>query len=380
MREGAGRLAGPHRRVDPVVLEEPFRDRRHVGRERAIGGEHRRLRLGPADGAVCDLGQRRVAVPVRQPLLAEPARLERVVAVREPRIGGAHRRHQRLHHLALDPVRQVPRVGDVDETAPAVGDLLVLGEDIGDQRKDAQVLLEGLGQRLRRRLAPLLARILHQIERRLDGERLLADLEAQARDGLVEQPVPGRVGGHRLLVKELLDAILELIGLVLADVLEPRPVVAERGIAHRRVELGIVEPVELEHEEQEMRGGGRHALLHVGVEFGARGIDRVAGADEVRVGFDAPTQIAERFVALHRLGERAAGIRPAGNFGQPALVGLLEGDRLGIDAIEIALHARIIDPRIEVVQVPFRQRAEACGRTRLGGVGGSAFCWCWHRC
>ena len=95
----------------------------------------------------------------------------------------------------------MPRVGDVGETAPAVGDLLVLGEDIGDQREGAQVLLEGLGERLRRRLARLLARILHEVERGLDRERLRADLEAQAGDGLVEQPIPGRIGRHRFLVE-----------------------------------------------------------------------------------------------------------------------------------------------------------------------------------
>ena len=84
---------------------------------------------------VGDLRQRRVAVPVRQPLFAEPFGLERVIAVRQPRIGGAHRRDQRIDHFALDPVRQMALVGDVGKAAPAVGDFLVLGERIGDQRE-----------------------------------------------------------------------------------------------------------------------------------------------------------------------------------------------------------------------------------------------------
>ena len=50
-----------------------------------------------------------------------------------------------------------------------------------------------------------------------------------------------RIAGHRLLVEQLLDAVLELIGLLLADVLEPRPVVAERRIGHRGLELGVVD-------------------------------------------------------------------------------------------------------------------------------------------
>ena len=48
MRECARRLARPHRRVDPVALEEALGDRRHLRRERAIGGEHGRFALRPS--------------------------------------------------------------------------------------------------------------------------------------------------------------------------------------------------------------------------------------------------------------------------------------------------------------------------------------------
>ena len=161
MREGAGRFSGPRRRIDPAVVEEALGDRRHLRRERAVGGEHGLLRLRPGDGAHRDLRQRRVAVPVRQLLLAEPARLQRVIAVRQPRIGLAHRRHQRVHHLGLDAVGEMARLRDVGEAAPAVGNLLVLGERVGDQREEPQVLLEGLGQRLGRGLALLRVGVLH---------------------------------------------------------------------------------------------------------------------------------------------------------------------------------------------------------------------------
>ena len=61
------------------------------------------LRLAPGNGARLHLRQRRVAVPVGELILAEPARLQRIVAVRQPRIRLAHGRHQRIHHLRLDP-------------------------------------------------------------------------------------------------------------------------------------------------------------------------------------------------------------------------------------------------------------------------------------
>ena len=57
--------------------------------------------------------------------------------------------------------------------------------------KTRRLRLEGRGERLRRRLAPPLVGVLQQIERRLEGQLLAVDLEAQRGDGLVEQPVPG---------------------------------------------------------------------------------------------------------------------------------------------------------------------------------------------
>ena len=224
MRERARRLAGPHRRIDPAIGEEPLGDVGHLGREAAIGRQHhvaapraRRWCRSPQTAAArCD--------PNAQLLLFEPARLQRVIAMRQSRIGRAHRTDQRIHHLALDAVVEMAGIRDVLEAAPAVGNLLVLGERVGDQRKGALVGLEGLRQRLRRRLALFRRAVLQQVQRRLDRQLLAADLEAQAGDGLVEQPVPGGIAALGFLMKQLLDAVLELIRLVLAQILDPRPV------------------------------------------------------------------------------------------------------------------------------------------------------------
>ena len=257
----------------------------------------------------------------------------------------------------------MPRGGDVLEAAPAVGDFLVLGERVGDQREGPQVFLEGLGQRLGRGFPLLAVGVLQQIERRLDGQRLAADPEAQRGDGVVILPVPGGIAGHRFLVEQLLDPVLELVGLVLAHVLEPRPVVAERGIAHRRFQHRIVDAVELEREEQEMQRRGGEALLHVAVELGAGRIGRIAGVDQRRIGDDAAEPVVERFEARDRHGERRA--LPRRHVGKLALVGLLEGDAFAFRSGEIALKLRAVDARIEIGEVPFRQRAEFAGG-RLG--------------
>ena len=160
-------------------------------------------------------------------------------------------------------------------------------------------------------------------------------------------------------MKELLDAVLELVGLVLADVLEPRPVMAEHGVGHRGLELGVVEPVQFEFEKQQVRIDRGDALLDVAIEFCALRIECVAGLNQTGERADPPKQIAERLVALDRLGERASRVRSIRQGRELALVGLFKGEAVGVGALEIAFHIGIVDPGIEIGQVPFRQLADS---------------------
>ena len=100
MREGAGRLALAHRRIDPAAVEEALGDGGHVRREAAVGVEHHRLRVRPGHDALRLVGQRRVAVPVGELVLAEPPGLHGVVAMR----GAADRPRARRR-----PARRPPR-------------------------------------------------------------------------------------------------------------------------------------------------------------------------------------------------------------------------------------------------------------------------------
>jgi len=152
--------------------------------------------------------------------LNQPA-FSRVITVRQLWIGRTHGRDQRVDHFAFDPVVEMARVRDIGKATPAVGNILVLGERVGDQRKGALVGLEGLCQCLGGGLALGAIAVLQQVERGLDRQLLARHLEAQRGDGLVEQTVEGRIAGLRFLVEQLLDAILELIGLVLAQILDP---------------------------------------------------------------------------------------------------------------------------------------------------------------
>ena len=169
-------------------------------------------------------------------------------------------------------------------------------------------------------------------------------------------------------MEQLLDAVFELVRLVLAEVLDPRPVVAERGIGHRLVERRVVEPVQVEREEQQVQRGRGDALLHVTVEFGDGRIGGVAGVEQTGIGNDPAEHVLDRLVAPHRLAERAAGVGAGRDIGEPPLVGPLELDAFGLAAIEVALDLGRVHRRIKVGEIPFRQRAERFrGLFRPGG-------------
>ena len=103
-------------------------------------------------------------------------------------------------------------------------------------------------------LALGLIRALQQFQRRLDCQLLAIHLEAQVRHGLIEQAVPGPVARLRFFEEQLLELVVELIGLLLAQIFDPRPVMSERRNLHGLFKGRIVDPVELQFEEQQQRG------------------------------------------------------------------------------------------------------------------------------
>ena len=289
--------------------------------------------------------------------------------MRQARVGVGDGGDQRVDHLALDPVGEMARVGDVGELAPAVGDLLVLGERVGDQRKEAQVGAERGGEGVRRRLALRLVRVLEPGEQRLERQALALEVEAERRHRVVEQPVPRGGARHRLLQEQLLDLVGELVRLLLADVLEPRAIVAERRRRHRGLQRGVVDPVELELEKQEVARERRHLLVRVAVELRPGGVAGVAGVEERGVGHDAPDQVLKRLVGPHRLGEVFARRRRCGDACEPAAPAFRERLRLGLRPREICSEARRVHALVEIVEPPLRQGA-GFGRGGGRGLGG----------
>ncbi len=352
VRECARRFTGAHWRIDPAVGEEAFRDGCHLWREIAVGLQNRDLRIAPADLTFRRERQRRVAVPVRQRLLFEPARLHLVVAMRQPRIGRAHRGDQRIDDFALNTVRKMTRVRDVLKAAPAVGNFLVLGERVGDERKGAFIGPEGFRQRPCCGFALFRRAILQQRQCRLDGQLLTADFEAERRDGLVELPVPRRIAADGFFVEQLLDTVLELVWLVLAQILDPRPVIIQRRNRHCALDHTVIDAIEFEREEQQMCRCSRDPLGHVAVEFRDCRVDSVSGMGETCERRQPSRQIVDRLIALDRVGQPFAAIGHRDLLGDLALVGRLECRAVGVQLVEIADDLGRIDRRIEVSEIP----------------------------
>jgi len=109
-------------------------------------------------------------------------------------------------------------------------------------------------------------------------------------------------------VEELFHPVFELVGLFLTHVLDPRAIVAERGVAHRCFKLFVGDAVEFEREEKHVQRGGRDAFLHVAVELGANRIDRIAGVEKRGIGDEPPEPVIDRFILFDCFGERTPGI------------------------------------------------------------------------
>ena len=142
------------------------------------------------------------------------------------------------------------------------------------------------------------------------------------------------------------------------------------GSAHGGLELGVVDAIELEHEEQKMRGRRREAVLHIAIELRAGRIDRVAGMHEARKRGEPAEQIVELLIAHDRLRKRDRAIGLIEKRGELALEVILERLAVLVGAVEIALHLRVVDAGIKIAEVPFGQIAKLLRDGEF--LGGSA--------
>ncbi len=356
VREGARRFARPRRGVDPGVVEELPAHLGQFRREAGIGVENGVARLGPRDLGVVVLGQRGVAVPVVELVDAEPARLQRVVAVRQPAVLAAHGGDQRLDHVVLDLVGEVAQRDRLGVAPPLVVDLLVLGERVGDQREQPDVLAENLAQRLGG-LAPHRAVAVAEPVEHLGGRELLAvHRKPQPRHGLVEQPGPGGPSGDVFLVQELLQVVGQLMVAECPGIAQPGPEMRQLRRRQLGLQVGVVDAVDLQREEQQLGRDAVHPLLHGLVELADIRVRHVAGIHQVGERHHPAEDLVHRLVGGDRPAELGAGqIRH--------FPGIPVAERLGVGlaAFQVARQLRRVRSRVKVGEVPARQRSEIGG-------------------
>ena len=222
MGEGARRLAGAHRRVDPVAVEEA-RGRSRPSRARSRDRPTARCswprpsRSSPAASpAAARCGPSGSSAPCRA--TAPSSRSSGATGADRPRAPRrpAHRPRSRSTRLARwreSAMSSKPR--QRSEISLSLASVLVISVKV---RRFSRKVAASASARLAAHLA---VGVLQQVQRRLQRQLLAVDVEAQVGHRLVEQPVPGAAPGDRLFVEQLLDAVLELVGLVLAQVDAP---------------------------------------------------------------------------------------------------------------------------------------------------------------
>ncbi len=263
-------------------------------------------------------------------------------------------RHEGVDDLALDPVRQMPRIGHVLVAAPPVRDLEILAQRVGDQREGAPVLAESFGQGFRGPLPPLRLRVLQQAEGGFERQGLAVDVEAQRRDGLVEKAGPGRTARDGLFVEELFELGVELVGTILADVVEPRLVATERVLRGQAVENRVGDAVELQNEEQEVGRNRRDPILGVGQKLGPGGVGRVLGIDELGERGGAAQHLLEPLVGLDGFRETLPAIGFLHDRGQLTTICRRETLRILLRGHEVGRIGWRVHARVEIGKVPGR--------------------------
>ncbi len=350
MGEGAWRLAGAHTCINPRFFKELLPQRRQIRRETAIGLKHGITCLAPGNDPIIGIGKRRVAVPIVDLVLAHPFRLDRVITMGQARIGALYGLGQRIDNLGLDLIGEMAHSGRLRRAAPVILDRLVLGQRVGNQREQPDILPEHLAEILCCLLAQFRIRAGKKVQHLLRGHFLAIHLEFEARHGLIEQPHPGAPSGDILLMQQLLDLVGELIGFQRPHVIEPGLVFLQAAALIHRLKPVILDRVQFQREEQKVGTDGTDLLLHGLEELANIRVRHIARIDEIGIGHDPALDLAD----LLELGDGEIEPLPV-QLGQLALV--LRGEGLGILRRRFQILAQFGrgPGRVQIAQVPFGQ-------------------------
>ena len=118
---------------------------------------------------------------------------------------------QRIDDCRLYVVGQVPARLRRWHLAPAILDLLFLGERVVHPGKELDVCVEDPREFPRRSFAKIAVLVRQMVQGRFKVLFLAVHVERQPRDGFVKEPVPSGRAHRRLVVQELLQLVRELV-------------------------------------------------------------------------------------------------------------------------------------------------------------------------
>ena len=159
----------------------------------------------------------------------------------------------------------------------SLASVLVISENSRRLRPNASPI--ALAGRLAHRAVP----VRQLVERPADGQFLAAHRDAHAGDRLVEQPRPGGAPGHLLLVQQLFQLVGELVRAEHAQVAQPWPPARQRRVGKLGLQRRLVQPVQLQGEEQQVAADRGHPLGHGLVEPADRRVGGIAAEQQLGV-------------------------------------------------------------------------------------------------
>ena len=174
----------------------------------------------------------------------QPAGLLPVIAVRKVGIARIYSADKRIDRFIIDVIVQVARRHRPVKAAPAILDLLVLGDGIQDQRQQTFIRLHHRRQRGTGLAAFLGVRTGQRIQDLRLGDVGPLEREPQRRGGFIEQPHPGAAPAWRAFSQHALH-----IGGQHMRRIGPHPAKPGHPVRQRRHRHKLVDPL-LRHQRQ----------------------------------------------------------------------------------------------------------------------------------